>query len=443
MKRVFFLFLFTFLYATLNAQSGKLQLDLEKSIEIALENNNSYKQALYNKQIAEEQVREAYGTSLFPSIDANVNYIRAIEIGKQAIVIEGVVQELQFGTDNTFNAGLTLEQPLFTGAMFLAVKIAKTFEDIQNRNVQYSKSELIVQVTEAYYNILLAEELVSLTELNLELADQNLKNAQSMYKAGLVSEYDQLKAKVQYQNIIPALTETKNQLRLAKNNLKLLLGVELDTNIDVEEKLNYLPGEELSFELGKQMLEENNQLLKQIELDVNLKDLTKSYRFSEHFPKLNLTGTLQTQAFGQGAVDFFGWNYSRSINIGLNLSVPIFKGFSIDSQVEQADIELKKSKEELTRVKRQLQSQLENSLLGIKKTKEQVSAYELSVSEAERGYEISKKRYSTGLASQLEVTSALLDFTQAKVNYLTSVRDYYVYSARLDHLLGNYSNKIN
>jgi outer membrane protein TolC len=439
-KKVFFLVLFTFLLTTLNAQSSKLQLDLEESIEIALENNNSYKQALYKKQIAEEQVREAYGTSLFPSIDGNVSYIRALEIGETFIEGFGTIK---FGTDNTLNAGLTLEQPLFTGAMFLAVKIAKTFEDIQNRNVQYSKSELIVNVTEAYYNILLAEELVSLTELNLELADQNLKNAQTMYKAGLVSEYDELKAKVQYQNITPALTETKNQLRLAKNNLRLLLGIELDTEIDVKEKLNYAPGEELSFELGKQMLEENNQLLKQIELDVNLKDLTKSYRFSEHFPKLNLTGSLQAQALGNGPVDVLGWKYSRSINIGLNLSVPIFKGFSIDSQVEQADIDLKISKEELTKVKRQLQSQLENSLLGIKKTKEQVSAYELAVTEAERGYEISQKRYGTGLASQLEVTSALLDFTQAKVNYLTSVRDYYVFSARLDHLLGNYSNQIN
>ena len=264
-----------------------------------------------------------------------------------------------------------------------------------------------------------------------------------MYKAGLVSEYDQLKAKVQYQNLIPALTETKNQHRLAKNNLRMLLGLDFGEEIEVTEKLNYLPGEELSFELGKQLLEENNQLLKQIELDVNLKDLTKSYRFSEHFPKLTLTGSLQAQALDNDQRAFLDWNYSRSINVGLNLSVPIFKGFSIDSKVEQADLDLKKSKEELLKVKRQLQNQLDNNLLGIKKTKEQVAAYESAVAEAERGYEISQKRYSTGLSSQLEVTSALYDFTQAKVNYLTSVRDYYIYNAQLDHLLGNYSKQLN
>ena len=146
---------------------------------------------------------------------------------------------------------------------------------------------------------------------------------------------------------------------------------------------------------------------------------------------------------GNGAVDVFGWKYSRSINIGLNLSVPIFRGFSLDSKVEQADIELKKSKEELIKVKRQLQNQLENILLSINKTKQQVNAYELAVTETERGYEIAKKRYSTGLSSQLEVTGALLDFTQAKVNYLTSVRDYYIFSAKLDHLIGNYSKQTN
>lgn len=440
MRKIFFLITIIFLSKSLNAQSGKLMLDLDKSIEIALTNNNTYKQALYDKQIAEEQVREAYGTSLFPSIDGTVNYVRALEIGE--IFIEGI-GSIKLGTDNTLTAGLTLEQPLFTGAMFLAVNIAKTFEEIKNRNVQYSKSELIVNVTEAYYNVLLAEELINLAELNLKRAKQNLSNAETMYKAGLVSEYDQLKAKVQYQNIIPALTETKNQHRLAKNNLRLLLGLDFEHDIEVTEKLNYLPDEELSFELGKQLLEDNNQLLKQIELDVNLKDLTKSYRFSEHFPKLTLTGSLQAQALDNDQRAFLDWNYSRSINVGLNLSVPIFKGFSIDSKVEQADLDLKKSKEELLKVKRQLQNQLDNNLLGIKKTKEQVEAYELAVSEAERGYEISEKRYSTGLATQLEVTSALLDFTQAKVNYLTSVRDYYIYSAQLDHLLGNYSKQLN
>ncbi len=440
MRKIFFLITIIFLSKSLNAQSGKLMLDLDKSIEIALTNNNTYKQALYDKQIAEEQVREAYGTSLFPSIDGTVNYVRALEIGE--IFIEGI-GSIKLGTDNTLTAGLTLEQPLFTGAMFLAVNIAKTFEEIKNRNVQYSKSELIVNVTEAYYNVLLAEELINLAELNLKRAKQNLSNAETMYKAGLVSEYDQLKAKVQYQNIIPALTETKNQHRLAKNNLRLLLGLDFEQDIEVTEKLNYLPDEELSFELGKQLLEDNNQLLKQIELDVNLKDLTKSYRFSEHFPKLTLTGSLQAQALDNDQRAFLDWNYSRSINVGLNLSVPIFKGFSIDSKVEQADLDLKKSKEELLKVKRQLQNQLDNNLLGIKKTKEQVEAYELAVSEAERGYEISEKRYSTGLATQLEVTSALLDFTQAKVNYLTSVRDYYIYSAQLDHLLGNYSKQLN
>ncbi len=440
MKKIFFVITIIFLSISLNAQSGKLMLDLNKSIEVALANNNTYKQALYDKEIAEEQVREAYGTSLFPSIDGTVNYVRALEIGE--IFIEGI-GSIKLGTDNTLTAGVTLEQPLFTGAMFLAVNIAKTFEDIKNRNVQYSKSELIVSVTEAYYNILLAEELINLSELNLKRAKQNLSNAETMYKAGLVSEYDQLKAKVQYQNVIPALTETKNQHRLAKNNLRMLLGLDFGEEIEVTEKLNYLPGEELSFELGKQLLEENNQLLKQIELDVNLKDLTKSYRFSEHFPKLTLTGSLQAQALDNDQRAFLDWNYSRSINVGLNLSVPIFKGFSIDSKVEQADLDLKKSKEELLKVKRQLQNQLDNNLLGIKKTKEQVAAYESAVAEAERGYEISQKRYSTGLSSQLEVTSALYDFTQAKVNYLTSVRDYYIYNAQLDHLLGNYSKQLN
>ncbi|KAB2846838.1 MAG: TolC family protein [Melioribacteraceae bacterium] len=191
------------------------------------------------------------------------------------------------------------------------------------------------------------------------------------------------------------------------------------------------------------MLEENNRLIAQLKLDSELKDLTASYQFSKHFPEINLTGTWQTQAQENDEKKVSDWFYTNSFYVGVNLKVPIFKGFSIDSKAEQAEIDLKRSHEELIKTRRNLLNQLESNILNINKVKEQINAYELSVKESFRGYEISKQRFDAGLGTQLEVTNALVVFSQTKINYLTSVRDYFVFNSQLDHLIGENNNLLN
>jgi outer membrane protein TolC len=421
----------------LGQPAEKIVLDLDKALELALENNFDLVNAKLDKDIADEQVKEAYGTSLFPSIDGNVNYMRALKQGVIIIDAPGFSGSFPSGTKNTLTGSVSVEQPLFTGAMFLAVKIAKTYADFAEKGLYSTKADVKVSVEESYYNVLLAKELVKLGELNLELSKKNLDDTESMYNAGIAAEYDYLTANVQYRNLIPALTEVKNQLRIGKNNLRILLGLDLNTELIIDDSLHYSIKKAVSLDEGASLLLKRNHLIQQLEMDVKLKDLNSSYEFSKYFPELNLSGTWQAQAQENDDKSFSRWFYTNSVNVGLNLKVPIFNGFATASRVEQAEIDHKKSLAELNKTKLNLKNQLENVLLSIKKSKEQVEAYELNVEQTFRGYEIATKRFNTGLGTQLEVTDALVDFTQAKVNYLTSIRDYHVYNANLQSLLGN------
>lgn len=431
------IFLITF-FCGLNAQTTeKVVLNLDKALEIALENNFDLIKARLDKEKADEQVREAYGTSLFPNIDGNVNYNRALKQGVIFIETPFFSGSFPQGTKNTLTGSVSVEQPLFTGAMFLAVKIAKTFADFSDKGFYLTRADVKVNVEESYYNVLLAKELVKLGELNLELSKKNLDDTKSMYDAGVVAEYDYLTANVQYRNLIPALSEVKNQLRISKNNLRILLGLDLNTELVFNDSLEYLSKEELSLSEGSSLLLKQNYLIQQLEKDVKLQDLNASFEFSKYFPELNFTGIWQAQAQENDEKPFSRWFYANSVNVGLTLKVPIFNGFSTASRVEQAEIDYKKSVEELNKTKLNLKNQLENVLLSISTSREQVEAYEINIDQAFKGYEIATKRFNAGLGTQLEVTNALVDFTQAKVNYLTSIRDYYVYHANLQSLLGN------
>ena len=432
-----------FITSSLMAQVDKpIQLNLEQALVLALENNHDLKKSRLDFDKAEEQVREAYGTSLFPSIDGSVQYNRALK--RSEFIIETPLFSGRFpaGTENTLTTIISAEQPLFTGAMFLAVNIAETFADISENAEKYSETDIIKNVKQAYYTYLLSKRLIELSELQLKRAEDNLNDAKSMFDAGLVSEYDYIKAKVQLQNMKPILTESQIQEKLALNNLKIMLGQELEIKIEITDSLKFQSLPLPTFENGLKSVVERNKLLKQMELQSELQDLNASYQFSQHLPKINAFANWQIQSQENDDRSFSDWRYINSIMVGVTMSVPIFRGWELDSKAEQAEIDYKKSIEDYLKTKKSVKSEYENSILTIEKIEQQIAAYKGAVSESERGFEIASKRFSSGLSSQIEVTNSLVDFSQAKVNYLRSVHDYYVEHAKLDLLLGKTADEI-
>ncbi len=417
-------------------QSQKISLNLEQAVKIALENNHDIKQTRLDKAKAEEKVRQTYGESVLPSVEGTASYSRAIK--RPAFFLETPLFSGTFpsGTNNTLVAGIQLDQPLATGAMFLATKISETYSELAALAQQYSESELVMKVKDSYYTYLLAQEYIKLAEIQLKRAEENLKNTKSMYSVGRVSEYDQIRSNVQFQNSIPVLTEAKNQLALAENNLKILLGLELNNELVINDRLSLNKVDLLKENDGIAKLNESNSMLKQSITQTKLNELSASYQYSQHYPELRAFGNWQMQSQENDDRSFTNWRFINSITIGLNLRIPIFKGFSIDSKYEQAKIDYDKSIEALAKTKKELRKDYENTILSIQKALDLIESYQSSVDETERGYQIALKRYSSGLSSQIEITDALLLTSQAKYNYANSVYTYNVLLARLDLLLG-------
>jgi len=156
MKKLFLIGIVLFATASALSQEA-INLNLQKSIEYALKNNNDLKIASFQKQIAEEQVDEAFGSSLLPQIKGSANYNRALKRGIIIIETPAFSGSFPAGTENTLSLGATLEQPLFTGAVFFATSIANTYAEISEKSYYSTKAELIKNVTKAYYSYLLSK----------------------------------------------------------------------------------------------------------------------------------------------------------------------------------------------------------------------------------------------------------------------------------------------
>jgi outer membrane protein len=427
----------TLLAARNSYSADTLKLNLEKSISLALKYNHDLKLARLDKDKADERVREAWGSSVFPKISGFANYNRALKRGE--IIID--VPELGFsgsfpqGTENTLTVGANLEQPLFTGGVFLAVGIAETYAEIQDRFVDATASEITVTVKKAYYSVLLADEVLELAKLNLQLAEDNFRNTEAMYKAGVVPEYDFVRAKVQVQNLIPELLKAENTLIISRNLLKLVTGLELSQEISIDDSLSLRDISLNNIDRLDEIMLERNYSLQQLKLNLKLQDDVVSYEFTKHFPELYFVSNWQTQAQENDPRPFSGWRYRNSVYIGLNLKVPIFDGFQTTSKVQQAKIELFKAQEEYNKSVKVLKNNLTEVLLSIEETKERLSSYEATIEEAQLAYDIATKRYASGVGTQLETIDAMVAFTRAKVNYFNAVYEYYILHAQLDQLL--------
>ncbi len=427
-------------FSSIFAQEVK-HISLEECVRVAVENNHTYKKAVLDKLKAEAKVTEAYGLSVFPKINGTVNYSNAIKRGVFKIDAPGFSGTFPIGSKHTFTAGVTVEQPLLTGAMFLAVEIAKTYAEISEKAENYSEDDLILKVRQAYYTYLLADAFVKLADFQIKRADENRKNTDVMYKAGLIAEYDYIRANVTYQNLIPEKTGAINQKKQAMNNLKLLMGINLNDSLAITDSLTFEKIALPDYLNRKDSLLAKNHLVQQMELQTRLQDLNASYEWTKHLPELQAFGNWQIQAFDEKFVPK-DWDYFNSLNVGLALRVPIFKGFATNSKVEQAKIDYKISEENLINTRKTVENNFDNIVLQIKKAYEQVYAYKASMDEAERGYQIAVKRFNTGLGTQLEVTDALGALLTAQVNYLQSVYDYRLNHARLDMLMGKSIDEI-
>ncbi|MCH7900018.1 MAG: TolC family protein [Acidobacteria bacterium] len=434
MKKIIFIILALHL-PFLGAQDT-LKLNLEKSIDLALIKNHDLKIAHLEYQKAEELITEAFGLSVLPEIKGIVNYRRAIKRGEIILETPFFSGSFPLGSINTFTIGASLEQPLFTGAVFYATRISKVYAEISEKGYYSSQANLIKDVKRTYYAYLLAKEFKNLSIVTLKAAEDNLRNSKALFEAGLAPQYDFIRSKVQVQNILPEVEQARNSIKVAKNSLRYILGLDQEQPFIVMDSLVFteLPTED--FETSRRIMNNQNFTLQQLKLQIELQDKAVSFQFSKHFPELFLTGNWQTTAQENDRA-FSRWRYINSVYVGLNLKVPIFNGFQTTSKVQQAKIDLMKAEEEFIKTDQLFKNQLDNLLLRIEETKNKISAYAATINEAQLGYDISVKSYSNGLGTQLENIDALVALTRAKINYLDAIFNYHELHANLEVLLAS------
>ena len=437
----FFILILLSIGASAPAQTDTLRLDHSTALEIALENNPAMAIARLEKARAEARLNETRG-NLLPSVNAIGNYTRNLK--KQVIFFPeemaplfGGVTALEVGNDHSYMGGLQLGLPLYNPAVFAGIETARTEQRIASENFRAQIIELTFNVQRAWYDALLAKESLQVIELSFNNANENLENIRKMHSQGLVAEFDLIRAEVQTENLRPELLQAQNMVELSINFLKILLGVEPDQPILIDGNL---------LESSEEMLESFNisqaeRLLHNNPDYVNLglqRDLilqqSKSVRATA-LPSVNAVGSYMYLA---EANDFRvgDYNWVNTASVGLQVNIPIFRGFTNRNQVKQLQIGAKQIQTQREYLRDNLSIELSNILKNMDVALEKAVHARRNVELAQRGYDIARLRYESGQGTLLEINDSDVALTRARFNLLMAKHELLMAKVQYDRFTG-------
>lgn len=463
------------------AQESKpvVHLTLEKAIEIALSESPTVNIADLEIR-KKEYSRKTTQSALYPQIDAIGKYTRTLQkqvmymdgafdmksmftpalmgmeqtlknnipgytdgelmqnfnqIYDQAMSMESSDEGIEVGRDNDWMGGFNLNWPVIVPTLWKSLQISSLDVELAVEAARASRINMSNDVKRAYYGLLMAQDACRVFKESYENALMNYTDIKNKFDQGLVAEFEVIRADVTVKNEKPNLIQAENAYNLAALSLKALMGMDMDQEIAVEGSLKDY--EELLF---AEMLQAdtslgNNSDLKQFDIQSEqLKKTLELYK-AQYWPVVSISGSYMYMSMNND-FRFADYKWNPYSTVGLTVSVPLFDGFKKSSEVRQTKVALEQMKWQREDIVRKLTLSVKNSVSSMTNFAEQVFSTRDAVKLAKKGYDISQKRYSTGMGTLLELNDSQLSYTQASLMYNQAIYNYLAAKTDLAKTLG-------
>jgi len=401
----------------------RISLSLDDAIDLALHKNYDIVKENFNLSSAEYALKEAKGNFL-PKVSLNARYNWNIErpviFFPDADGTGSTATEL--GSENDYTGSFGLNIPAFSKYNAATKKLAEVTLSYQDEVANGTQQTVVNTVRKAYFNYLIVQEIEHVQQSQLKNSEENLEDIRKRKQQGKLTDFDLTSAKVQVAKAKNSLLEAQSNIIPAANDLILLLGLEINTVLDLTEPIALLESE-LFFEANVNQVLEQNSTLKQLEFNIDLNEKQIEQIQSAFYPTIDVIGSYnyQTQA---DDFRFSNYDWVHTSLVGLQMSFSIFNGNVTKNQVQQTKIDKEIAQQTMENTTREFQMQFEELLSQLDFSKQKVFVQKENMELSEEALELSKKRYRFGVGTFLEVNDAELSYTQAQLNWLQAISDY-------------------
>ncbi len=415
--------------------SETLRLTLDQALEIALSESNTVKIADMTVEKTGYARKGSYA-ALYPNINISGSYQRTLL--KQVMVMEmpnpitGETQtaEIKMGRDNNINTSASASMPIVNAQLWESLKLSGLDVELAVEQARSSKIAMVKQVKQAFYAVLLAQKSHEVVANVYENAQKNYEKTLQRFNVGKASEVEHLRAQVTMMNAEPNVSSAENAVMLATWQLKAVMGIDLDTDVEVVGDLNDYTAQMLTPYVSEEDLSNNSSLL-QLGIQGRMLESTIRMQKKQYLPTLAASINYNYSAMGDEELRWF-----PSSTAAVSLSIPIFDGF-------QKHYSIKQSKINKNMLDLQREDTERNLRIGIRNYNDQMTlciknyqAAEATVEIAQKSYDISEKMYEVGKATLVELNDAQLALQQAQLTQAQAVYNFMVTKASLDELIG-------
>jgi outer membrane protein len=408
-------------------------LTIQDAVKLALERNPEV-------LIAKEQLLELKGrikevkAGAFPQINGEASGLRMrdpsiLNSGSFDKVPSEFKDALVPVAANMFDLAVTVKQPLYTaGKVNTAIRLAEKTRQEKVDSLEAVERQITYRVFQAFQDILVAEENLSLTRETQQQWQKHLDQAQNRFKQGVVTEIDVLRSQVNAANIEPELIRAENRLSQARSALNNLIVRDLEAPTQIVGKLEYheIPAPDLEA-LEHQSMEALPEL-KAAQMLCEEAKLSRALANAENKLSVDMNGR-----WGYSARDpknLFNNDFTRW-SVTFNFNMPFYDGGRKAGLIEQALSRERSAEQNLARLKNNVRLEIKSARDEMISAAKAIASAQLNVTQAEKVQTMMQANYQFGAATTLDIVDSQAALTQARNARISAVYSYEIAKARM------------
>jgi len=419
----------TVLIAALSISStafGVPTYSIEQAVAVAEEHNPEILIARKKVQGARGGVIEAR-SGFLPSVTSN-----------------GLVDKRQQQTetrlrDEDYNVILKLEQNLYTGgAVTSQMAIARLNVAKQVYELQEIASRVAMDVRIAFNELLLNRAKVRVHQDSVRVLDEELKNQQQSFSAGIVSNLNVQRAEVALANERPELFNSETQLKNSYLRLGDLFGTEIHPRgetapFEISGELQYKTNHpDLNDCLAR--ADANRTVIKARQKDIEIEDQQYNLDRSALRPHVRAFSGYEVYSERDPEV---GQEFNYGGVVGINATWNIFDGFATKGRMQATRARREAAVQALAAARRAVASEVRSAFFDLQQADRVLETETSNVQAADETLDIAKSNFAAGLGTQLDILQAASDVTRTRTTRLTAIYLHNVALARLVHACGS------
>jgi outer membrane protein len=394
---------------------------LSQCITYALVNQSLIKQSLLDEDITKRNIRIAL-SAWYPQleVDANVQHFLQIPTAYYPNLNNPPDYTpfiaLRSTPTNVSSGVFSANQTLYSNNLFFAARTSRELRNQASENTENSKINTYVDVTKAFFDVLLTEEQLNVLNEDILRLQHNYKDAYSFYKNGLTDKIDYQRTEISLNNAQAQRKSTEEALKAKYSVLKHLMGVVPEKQLIVSYDSSKFENEIL-IDTTKNLDYSNRIEYQLLQTSLKLQNFGISYYRWSFLPTLSAFYNYDPAYSNNQFSDLYNTNNPTSL-FGLKLTLPLFQGMSRQENFSKSKLQYERLQLGMDYLKSSISSEYSQALAGYKSNLNELRVAKNNIAIAKDIFNTVKLQYDKGIKAYLEVIVSETDLRTAELNYL-------------------------